>query len=610
VIPCLCGAPSCTGFIGAKGKEKQSSDCSDSEETSGLVWASLKGFPWWPARIRPEAVSGLTRKKKREVVHVHVQFFDEPPTVAWVAKSRIRDFLEAFDELKTSVATSNRLYQRFDRAVKAAWTDAHPDTKPSTASSGSRAGSSKSNRKSQARPLQKQKSEECESHARKPRAFMLQQLISMGYDEKEATTALMTTRSASLDAALDELGRASLSKGRAKRLRTKSVRSPDASSEPDRSGRTTRRSPRVASLCAAELGQQCDETTTVAIEYTSPPLSEPAQAQKPQLLTDSKQAMPHPEPVQAQQPQLASPPSQTQPPQTQPPQTQPPQTQQPQPEQPQPTLAHDYARTAASLELEAAMHERLKALGGYQSEEVAKCMDSCKSRFSRVHVVPSDESWCGDCACALPFQKPVSYDKLCAAVRNPEPRPQTNIQVHQRIGMTTHRDRPMQAPLTLESHSIVDNVRGAHADAAPVVVNLEEEQVVAEGTTQVAGETLSSSQQIDKQHSPVDTATAEDRANRKVVILQVIGSRIKAAMDAKRITRDQYKRVAKQVVRLAMTREENTGTQLSNTKLLMMTAEHIEQAATVDIYKYKAPEKKREHTHQRDDRHKKRRKAG
>eukprot|EP01047_Picozoa_sp_COSAG01_P023806 COSAG01_NODE_1450_length_10270_cov_8.297218_2_plen_350_part_00 len=99
---------------------------SDWEDTTELVWASMKSFPWWPGRICPEVVTGLTKKKIFERGHIHIQFFDDPPAFGWVAESRCRDFLEAFDELKSSVATSNRLYQRFDRAVIAAWTQLFP----------------------------------------------------------------------------------------------------------------------------------------------------------------------------------------------------------------------------------------------------------------------------------------------------------------------------------------------------------------------------------------------------------------------------------------------------------------------------------------------------
>lgn len=48
-----------------------------------VVWAKLAGYPWWPSLVcsHPTAKTHIKGGKKPEV---HVQFFDTPPTRAWV----------------------------------------------------------------------------------------------------------------------------------------------------------------------------------------------------------------------------------------------------------------------------------------------------------------------------------------------------------------------------------------------------------------------------------------------------------------------------------------------------------------------------------------------
>lgn len=64
-----------------------------------LVWAKLEGYPWWPSLICQDPKS----KKHVKGTDVHVQFFDNPPTRAWISKK--------FVTIKTNVFLSliNRL---------------------------------------------------------------------------------------------------------------------------------------------------------------------------------------------------------------------------------------------------------------------------------------------------------------------------------------------------------------------------------------------------------------------------------------------------------------------------------------------------------------------
>ncbi|KAL8582855.1 hypothetical protein ACOMHN_042688 [Nucella lapillus] len=56
-----------------------------------VVWAKLEGYPWWPSLVCNHPTANTHRKggKKPEV---HVQFFDTPPTRAWVRASNVKPF--------------------------------------------------------------------------------------------------------------------------------------------------------------------------------------------------------------------------------------------------------------------------------------------------------------------------------------------------------------------------------------------------------------------------------------------------------------------------------------------------------------------------------------
>eukprot|EP00116_Pleurobrachia_bachei_P012860 sb/3473122/ len=57
----------------------------EEEELGEMVWAKLKGYPWWPAIVcnDPETLTHQ-RANKQGVRKMHVQFFDQPPSRGWV----------------------------------------------------------------------------------------------------------------------------------------------------------------------------------------------------------------------------------------------------------------------------------------------------------------------------------------------------------------------------------------------------------------------------------------------------------------------------------------------------------------------------------------------
>jgi DNA mismatch repair protein MSH6 len=45
-----------------------------------IVWAKLDGYPWWPSLVCNHPKLKIHAKEN----DIHVQFFDDPPTRAWI----------------------------------------------------------------------------------------------------------------------------------------------------------------------------------------------------------------------------------------------------------------------------------------------------------------------------------------------------------------------------------------------------------------------------------------------------------------------------------------------------------------------------------------------
>ncbi|XP_069702294.1 DNA mismatch repair protein Msh6 isoform X2 [Periplaneta americana] len=60
-----------------------------------IVWAKLDGYPWWPSLVcnHPRLKSHLRGRD------IHVQFFDDPPTRAWIGKKCVEKYVEGTRKL-------------------------------------------------------------------------------------------------------------------------------------------------------------------------------------------------------------------------------------------------------------------------------------------------------------------------------------------------------------------------------------------------------------------------------------------------------------------------------------------------------------------------------
>ncbi|CAG7726423.1 unnamed protein product [Allacma fusca] len=84
------------GLESAKKRPRPTDTSPTKEFSSGaVVWAKLEGYPWWPAMIRGEQQGSVCHRSNRS--EYHVQFFDRPPSRAWIRKSDIKSFKGSTD---------------------------------------------------------------------------------------------------------------------------------------------------------------------------------------------------------------------------------------------------------------------------------------------------------------------------------------------------------------------------------------------------------------------------------------------------------------------------------------------------------------------------------
>ncbi|XP_030829946.1 DNA mismatch repair protein Msh6 [Strongylocentrotus purpuratus] len=57
-----------------------------------LVWARLEGYPWWPSLVCNHPTLEKCTKKEGRKGLVHVQFFDDPPSRAWISDKFIEGY--------------------------------------------------------------------------------------------------------------------------------------------------------------------------------------------------------------------------------------------------------------------------------------------------------------------------------------------------------------------------------------------------------------------------------------------------------------------------------------------------------------------------------------
>ncbi|XP_054156482.1 DNA mismatch repair protein Msh6-like [Oppia nitens] len=80
------------------------SSSADKLETSfklyDLVWAKLEGYPWWPSIVCLHPSANTYVRRKCKTVFIHVQFFDDPISRAWI---RVRDLKEYYGKHKSDV---------------------------------------------------------------------------------------------------------------------------------------------------------------------------------------------------------------------------------------------------------------------------------------------------------------------------------------------------------------------------------------------------------------------------------------------------------------------------------------------------------------------------
>ncbi|GAB1597711.1 DNA mismatch repair protein Msh6-like [Argonauta hians] len=101
-------------------KTNEKNDESISEfEVGDIVWSKLEGYPWWPSIVCKHPTSDI-HIKKGKVTEIHVQFFDDPISRAWI-KSR---FVKPFTGADAKEAKVNGQFFSMDMAQRKGTNDA------------------------------------------------------------------------------------------------------------------------------------------------------------------------------------------------------------------------------------------------------------------------------------------------------------------------------------------------------------------------------------------------------------------------------------------------------------------------------------------------------
>ncbi|XP_063042643.1 zinc finger CW-type PWWP domain protein 1-like [Engraulis encrasicolus] len=89
-----------------------------------LVWAQQTGYPWWPAMIERDPVSGdfLQFKTKKDPFpsKCHVTYLGRPVSRAWVPRCRVRDYGDLPEEAALNMARQQGSKRKLQDAIKMA----------------------------------------------------------------------------------------------------------------------------------------------------------------------------------------------------------------------------------------------------------------------------------------------------------------------------------------------------------------------------------------------------------------------------------------------------------------------------------------------------------